>query len=78
LPRTRKVSATPTPEPSPSRTVVSYPPGTWFERLKEELVMAGVEHDRANLIARRVLTALVPQAARLEAMDHRGESFRID
>jgi hypothetical protein len=38
--------------------------------------MAGVEHDRAGLIARRVLTALVPQAARLEAMDRCGELDR--
>jgi hypothetical protein len=74
----RKTAAPPTPEPPPSRPVVSYPPSTWLARLKEELISAGIEHDRAGLIARRVLTALVPQAARLEAMDHRGEHFRID
>ncbi len=79
MPRTKNAASPPPSEPaSPSRVVVAHPPSEWYARLKEELVMAGVEHDRAGLIARRVLTALVPQAARLEAMDHRGESYRID
>lgn len=78
MPRPRK-NPDPAPEPAPlSRPVVSYPPSTWLARLREELVSAGIEHDRANLVALRVLTALVPQNARIEAADHRGERFQID
>ncbi len=61
-------------DPSPSRVVISHPPVVWYGVLKQELIAGGVDHDRAGLIARRVITALVPQGARIEAMDHRGES----
>ena len=78
MPRTHKTPAPHTSEPTPQRRVVSYPPSTWLARITQELIGAGIAHDSAGLIARRVITALTPSAARLEAMDHRGDRYRID
>jgi hypothetical protein len=70
----RRKTSTPTAEPSPSRTVVAHPPSKWLALLKTELVSAGVAHDHAGLIARRVVCALVPLGARMEALDETRES----
>lgn len=78
MPRTSKRTATPAPEQSPLRPVVSHPPSTWLAVIKEEIVGAGLPHDTAGLIARRILSRLVPQGVRLEMLDQRGERFQID
>ena len=69
-PRTKSSSQPPTEAP-PARRIVSYPSNVWLERLKEELVAAGIDHDRASLVSRRVLSALIPQEKKLEAVDRR-------
>jgi hypothetical protein len=70
LPRTPKASKPePDPEPHPSRVVVTHPPSEWYARLRQELAMAGVDHDKASLISRRVLSALIPQHRKLELVD---------
>jgi len=56
---------------SPSRAFLSYPPATWLARLRAELVNAGIDHDLAGLVARRVVSALVPQTPKLEPIERR-------
>ena len=64
----RKAKA-PVAEPSPSRVVVAHPPSEWYGRLRQELVAAGIPQDRASLVARRVISALIPQHRKLELVD---------
>jgi hypothetical protein len=56
-------------EAPPTRPAVIRSPAEWYGRLKEELIMIGIEHDHASLVARRVLSAFVPTHARLNATD---------
>jgi len=67
LPKTKPIAVS---TPTPSRVVVTRPASEWFARIKDELIRNDIEHYRAGVVARGVVSALTPQPARLEAMDH--------
>ena len=74
MPRKAKTVSTPGGLPSSaldsnSRRTITHPPTVWLERLKSELVACGIAHDQAGLISRRVLSSLIPQNSKLEALD---------
>jgi hypothetical protein len=53
--------------PDVGRRRVIHPPSVWLGRLKQELVSAGIGHDQAGIVALRVVNALIPTDAKLEA-----------
>jgi hypothetical protein len=54
------------PVPAASRQTFIFSAKTWRHRLAEELVAAGLDHDRAGLIARKVLAAMTREAPDLQ------------